>query len=151
MSYNQMPQQGFFQCARCGAPLQQNNPYCSSCGFMNQQQPYYPQQQSYYPQQPYYPGYPPQGFVDNRQYSGTAIAGFVISLVCLFFPIIALFYIGELLALVLSAVGMNDCAKNNKRGRGLGIAGLVISITFMVLVLIALLAADSIVRRSYYW
>jgi hypothetical protein len=98
----------------------------------NQGQPpqgYPPQQQGGYPQQQGYPqpGYPPQpqGYPPGYGYpyaapttSGMAIAGFVLSFFC------------ALLGIIFSAMAISEINQSNgmKTGKGLAIAGLVISI-----------------------
>ena len=84
----------------------------------NQQQGY--QYQYQYQQQQYNPQYQPQ-YVPQYQTppptSGMCIAGFVCSLVLF-----------GILGLVFSIVGINDCNKQGLGGKGLGIAGMIISI-----------------------
>ena len=67
--------------------------------------------------------------------SGSAIAGFVLSLVGIFFAAI----ICGTLGLIFSAMGMKASSSNNTiKGKGLAVAGLVISIIDVVFALIYL-------------
>ena len=67
---------------------------------------------------------------EQPPYSGLCVAGFVTALLGLF-PI----------DLILSIVGIVSCNKHGKRGKGLGIAGIIISILtgFVVIIMIAVL------------
>ncbi len=58
------------------------------------------------------------------KFSGFAIAGFVVSLVGLFIFAI----VGGVIGVIMSAFALKETKQNIKRGRGLAIAGLVISI-----------------------
>ena len=72
---------------------------------------------------------------------GMAVAGFVLS----FFFVI--------LGIIFSAVGLSQCSQRELRGKGLAIAGLVISIVslfFRILVLIAVLRLG-VSAFYYYW
>ena len=61
-------------------------------------------------------GYPQAGYSAPPQpYSGTAIAGFVVSLVGV-----------GVVGLILSVLGLKDTKNGQKRGRGLAVAGVVI-------------------------
>jgi hypothetical protein len=62
----------------------------------------------------------------SKQWSGFAIAGFVLSL---------LFYT-SVLGIIFSSIGLAATSKGKKRGRGLAIAGLVIGIVFIFFILI---------------
>jgi Domain of unknown function (DUF4190) len=120
-----------------GGPSPSEQPYAAPPGW-GQQQPYGQQQPS--GQQPwgnYHPGYgyyPPQGF------SGFAIAGFVCALVLFWF-----FGLGGILGVVFGILGIRQCARENRRGRGLAIAAIVIGglvIAFWVFVVIVGLATS---------
>lgn len=69
----------------------------------------------------------------KRKFSGMGIAGFVVSLVGLFFAAIVCGTIG----IILSSAAFGETKQGAKRGRGLAIAGLVVGIidviTFFVL------------------
>lgn len=71
--------------------------------------------------------------------SAMAITGFVIGLVALltsFLPFINNFsFVFGLLALIFSIVGLVGCVRGKKKGKGLAIAGLIISIIACVVVL----------------
>lgn len=90
-----------------------------------QQQPYtqYPQQQ--YPQyQPPQPGYPAYPYPPERRWNGLAIAGFVMS-----------FFI-SIVGLILSIIGYGQCKKNNEKGQGLALSGIIISAASIILFLL---------------
>jgi hypothetical protein len=114
---------GSFTCQQCGAPLaQQQGQQQGHPGPQLQQQAFPPQGAYPPPQQPY--GYPPgvQPGMPQRT-SGMAIAGFVLSFFC------------ALLGLIFSAVAMGEINRSGGTvgGKGLAIAGLVISIVNMIL------------------
>lgn len=93
------------------------------------QPPYY--QYSSYPQPQYQPPAPT---------SGMCIAGFVCSL--------ALFGV---LGLIFSIIGMKECNEKGLNGKGLGIAGLIISIVKMtLLVLYFTCLGCACTRYGYY-
>ena len=72
------------------------------------------------------PGYPhANANANNQSHNGSAIAGFVLSLVGLF-PLII---IGSIIGIICSSVALHGMSKSaNKKGEGLAIAGLVIGI-----------------------
>jgi drug/metabolite transporter (DMT)-like permease len=59
--------------------------------------------------------------MEEKQFSGFAIAGFVLS----FFWI---FLIPSILAIIFSAIGLHRTLKGERQGKGLAIAGLVMGI-----------------------
>ena len=83
------------------------------------------------------------GAVTHRPLSGPAVAGFILSIVALLGTSLNNYGITVilLLAFIFSGVGMNATV-NGKSGRGLGIAGLIISI-FAVLAVIGMTALHS--------
>jgi hypothetical protein len=78
------------------------------------------------------PGYLPPAPVrpQPRSFDGFAVAGFVTSLLCLI-PV----------ALILSIVALGRIKRNGTRGKGLAVAGLVISILSVLVVVAAVFAA----------
>ncbi|MBE6019891.1 MAG: zinc-ribbon domain-containing protein [Clostridiales bacterium] len=118
-------------CPRCGSEIQLSDPVCPKCGTRNvaympaqpEQQPYDQQyRQSYFPQPTYYVAPP------ANPSNGMAIAGFILSLIfapwCLFFALFSLFTI---LGMIFSIIGLSKSKQLNGSGRGLAIAGIVIS------------------------
>lgn len=87
-------------------------------GYPQQQGGGYPQQQQPYGQQ----GYPPQGYGNPNagKIPGTVIAGFILAFLC------------PLIGLILCAVGLGE-AKRRGAGEGLAIAGIVISLAWLLL------------------
>ena len=83
---------------------------------------------------------PQQGYWQQPVQTGTngfSIAGLVLSLVSIFlgFTIVL-----PILGIVFSAIGMSKAKKIGGTGRGMGIAGLVISIILLVIYLIVVIA-----------
>ena len=70
---------------------------------------------------------------------GMGIAGFVISLVSLFFDDMWLMGIGSVLALIFSAIAMGKYNKEKHKNKGLAIAGFIISIILLGVIAIDLL------------
>jgi len=68
---------------------------------------------------------------ENKEFSVWAIAGFVLS----FFGIFAV------LGLTFSIVGLSQTKNNQRRGRGLAIAGLIISIIVLIITVFAWIAS----------
>jgi hypothetical protein len=114
-------------CNFCGNPVKGNEKFCTSCGAaiapspnqMNQQQP---AQQN---QQVGFNGQPVNNNVQTGKTTGTAIGGFVCSMVGL----IILPFIMGILGLSLSVSGLNHIKTfPQDKGKGLAIAGIVIGI-----------------------
>ena len=113
-------------CTNCGAEISEGYAFCEKCGTPVEGGT--PQAQPI-PQ--------PQVVVNNvapttSQSNGMAIAGFVTSLVN------AILCCGgiSLISLILSIVGCVNAKKYNGNGKGLAIAGIIISAIFMVIGLI---------------
>ena len=86
-----------------------------------------PQQQPGYPPapQPPYPGYtPPQGMPQASQTNGLAIGSFICGLV-------GCFAITPLIGLILGFLGLKDAGKKGGSGRGLAIAGILLSLLWI--------------------
>lgn len=74
----------------------------------------------------------------EEQKNGMAVAGFVLALVALFFGWIPfLGWAAWLLGLIFSGIGLSKANKVNGKGKGLAIAGLVISLIGIALLLFA--------------
>ena len=95
-------------CKICGCEIPEGSTFCPRCGsdvetseFVAQEQP-----------------------AQVRKYSGKAIAGFVLSLVGILISAIPCGIAG----IILSVLGMKETGANGKKGKGLAIAGLAVSI-----------------------
>lgn len=118
-------------CNKCGKEIPEGKTVCTHCGASQTvQQPYYPQ-----PQQ--------QIVVTSpvAESNGSATAGFVLSLIGLFFSIA---FILQLLGLILSIVGIVKAGSVHGKGRGMAIAGLVLSLLGFVpgILLISMMASS---------
>ena len=123
------------------APAAPNSPYPGTApaasvlrypggGAVPPQTPYNPYMQGGQPNgQPGWSGsygsVPPEA---NRKYNGLAIAGFICS------------FLVSLLGLILSIVGLNQIKKQGGKGKGLAIAGIIISAVGMVIQVILVIA-----------
>lgn len=130
-------------CSSCGSEIQDGQAFCPTCGAPVSGTVVQPSPQAYEPA-------PPPILIATQQpknSNGIAIAGFVLSLVTLFFcwlPYIP--FITGLLALIFSIVGI---AKKNASLKGLAIAGLVISImTALFASLILSLGVNSYLKKA---
>ncbi len=101
-------------CRNCGAQIDDAAAVCPNCGVATNANP-----------APYYGGAAPA----PAQSNGLAIAGFVLSLLGF-----------NVIALILSAVGLAQSKKLNGNGKGLAIAGIVISsisvVGFIILLIV---------------
>ena len=100
----------------------------------------YPQQGAPYQQ----PGYMP--YIDTRKTSGMGVAALVVSLVGLFlFGIPVVGIITEVLAIIFGGVCISQCNRQpmEYKGKGLGIAGLVIGIILLAILVIVLIVAGA--------
>lgn len=98
-------------CSNCGAQIDDQSRFCDLCGT------------------PVTPGSQPVVTVETDQekppFSGFCIAGFIM-------PFLFLGAIG----LPLSLIGFFECKKNGKRGKGLGIAGIILNALNIVEVIV---------------
>lgn len=138
-------------CKHCGAQIEDTTAFCPNCGTnvsddaVSSSAPE-PQYNAYQPEQPAQPVQPAQyqpyqdyqnpGIYPEAKLNGLAVAGFVVSLVSMFFC-----GISSIVGLILSIVGMSQIKNSIKagvpqRGNGLAIAGLVIGIIGTVFILI---------------
>ena len=106
-------------CKNCGAQIDDQSRFCDLCGA-----PVDVQTES-----PIIPAAQPEVTVEADQekqpFSGFCIAGFIM-------PFLFLGAIG----LPLSIIGVFDCKKNGKRGKGLGIAGIILNALNIVEVIV---------------
>lgn len=124
-------------CQKCGTQLDENN-VCPNCGTKASGSIYSkPLQKDNY-SNPY-----------ADVYSGKSIAGFVVSLIgLLLFPIPC-----GILGLIFSGLGMRETDKyysyDARKGRGLAIAGIVISIIDIVFGIINLITISNILSKLF--
>ena len=98
-------------CSKCGTQLADDATFCPYCGTSTNPAPMYPA--GYYPPQPA----PAPQYKSN----GCAIAGFVLAF---FMPFIGF---------ILSIIGISKAKECGGNGKGLAIAGLVISLLLLIL------------------
>ena len=98
-------------CPNCGFKNEEGSVYCANCGTNMKVRTTIV--------------YPNEETVNNEKYNPWAIAGFILSLVNI---LIGATFIPGVLGLIFSAMGNSQIANNGGKGRGLAIAGLVISI-----------------------
>ena len=119
-------------CRICGYELPENAQFCSRCGTHVETSEFVPTAEESTPAEP-------------AKYSGKAIAGFVIALVGIMISAIPCGIIG----IVFSVLGKKETVELNKKGKGLAIAGLVISILDIVLGVINVINVMG--TMSYYF
>lgn len=130
------PAQPYAQNGQAPQSGQPSQPYSQPS--YTQQQPY--AQSPYTQPNPYTRPYPAYGAVppyENQSYNGFAIAGFV----CSFFV--------ALVGLILSIIGLNQIKKQGGKGKGLAIAGIIISAAQFVIWII-LIVLFAIAGVSYF-
>ena len=128
--------------------------------YSDQPQPYYSQPPQAYsqPQPPYY-GQPQINYNYNpisRQSNGPATTGFVFALISIFLgwiPFIG--WVFWILGLVFSIVGLATSGRRGGAGRGLGIAGVIISAVDLIVIIVVsvtLIATYNYFSfNPYYW
>ena len=84
----------------------------------------------------WWPQSPPQGFVPVTRTNGLAIASLVLG-------ILWLFWLGSLVGLVLGLVALKQIKGRNQGGRGIAIAGVVLSVLGLVVFVIAIIVGAS--------
>lgn len=100
-------------CKNCGKQIPEGQTVCPGCGAQNAQPSYsQPQQQIIVN-------------AGNNKTNGMATAGFTLALIGCFFSIA---FILQLLGLIFSIVGLVKSGQLEGKGRGMAIAGLVLSI-----------------------
>ena len=102
-------------CRNCGKQINDEFKYCPFCGTATTPTTMGTQEQS--PAQAQTPASP-------KKNNGFAIAGFVLSLVSIYFG--AFFCVTPALGLIFSILGLTSC-KDENTGRGLSLAGIIIS------------------------
>lgn len=117
-------------CPKCGANNAEDSKFCVACGAQIEKVDNAEQEVVQTPVTETEPATPAK-----TKMNGSAIAGFVLSLVGIFFAAI----ICGTLGLIFSSVAMKATSSNNAvKGKGLAVAGLVISIIDVVFALIYL-------------
>ena len=140
-------------CSNCGMPAEPGQRFCMSCGSkLSEAAPTYtaapepapapqPAPQPAPAPQPVYQQAPQSSYAQpagEAPMSGMCIAGFITSLLGLF-P----------LNLIFSIVGVVGCKKKGLRGKGLGVAGIIISIIEFVLIILLFFATIGIGIVAY--
>jgi hypothetical protein len=97
--------------------------------------PQVPQPQPPYPPVPYYQAH------TEPSTDGFAITGFVLAMVSIF---TFWMFLPPLLGIVFSAIGMSRTKNGKRKGRGLAVAGLVVSIIVSVGLTVWIIAAASV-------
>lgn len=113
-------------CQNCGYEIPEGSIYCEKCGspVAAPQQPVAPVGSA--PVQNNQVVYPNATITTApRKTNGLAIAGFVLSIVSIFFCCGGI--VTALPGLILSIIGLKDINKNGEDGKGLAIAGIIIS------------------------
>ena len=86
----------------------------------------------------------------EKKFSAMGIVGFILSLVSLF---VGLYGTVALAGIIFSAIGIKQCGTGAFKGKGMAIAGLVISIISLVLTLISLIFVGALIgaMSSFPW
>ena len=130
-------------CKNCGSEIKEGSLYCEKCGSPVDSAPVVNQALTTYPSQPTYQGVP-------NKTNSLAIAGFIVSLVSLVCCTPA-----AVISLILSIIGLNESKKCANEGKGLAIAGIVISaiaLLFLILIIcIYAIGIFSIYDTPYYY
>lgn len=140
------------KCNSCGAEVSDANDFCPHCG--HAMDPASPAAEgggrspaaqkmnppaSPYPPQGYYPPTPPQVIVTANQQkptNGLTVAGFVCTLASLFLPFSMIL---SILGMIFGAVGLSRAKNLNGAGKGLAIAGIILSIPTLILGVLVIL------------
>ncbi len=131
-------------CKNCGAQINDNEKFCSSCGQKIEEASFGTSEQSNeqsntdagamnYNQNIYYQ---PQ----NQPTSGMAVASLVLGIVGIFISWFTLL-VPSILGIIFGAVAIKQCSEKNLNGRGMAIGGLVCSLIIVVIAVIAIIAA----------
>ena len=106
-------------CSNCGAQIDDQSRFCDLCGTPVEVQTETPAVPASQPEES------AKANQEKQPFSGFCIAGFIMPF--LFFGAIGL---------PLSIIGVFDCKKNGKRGKGLGIAGIILNALNIVEVIV---------------
>ncbi len=129
-------------CSKCGANIPNDAKFCPECGAKAAVFPGKTQTGA----NPSYqtPERKPWEEMPPAPSNGFAIAGFVLSLVAIFlFP----YFIVQILALIFSGIGLSRADRLNGSGKGLAIAGIVISIILLIIAIIVW----AIIGTTVFW
>ena len=117
-------------CKICGCEIPEGSNFCPRCGSDTKTTEFVAQEQP----------------APAQKFSGKAIAGFILSLIGIFISAIPCGIVGT----ILSALGMKETTSKNKKGRGLAIAGLVVSIIDIVFGVYAVINTMSALSSYYF-
>ena len=135
------------KCSKCSAELEDNAKFCSQCGApVGDDYVQHEQAQTQYQSQPQGQ---PQGNAQSQtqgnttyvyqRTNGFAIAGFVLS-----------FFVA-ILGIIFSAIALKQISDRGEGGKGLAIAGLVLSIVWICVALVLLMAGACTLSSLYFW
>ena len=114
-------------CPGCGNKIEENNKFCYKCGMKLDNSLTYSENNTQNNDSNI-------KVYDLRGTNGFAIAGFVISLVSIFFDC----GLTSPISLILSIIGLSKIKKGNEKGKGFAIAGIIISALTIGFIIIAL-------------
>lgn len=144
-------------CGNCGAQLEDSTQYCPYCGSRfegeTRQSGTQPQSAPQYTAQTQYTNPVASPSAAGRKTNGFAVAGFVLGLVSIVLTWCCCFPITPILGIVFSAMALSQIPKTGEDGKGIAVAGLVISILCIVLPLVFFvvgLSADLFDAYGYY-
>ena len=147
-------------CGNCGAQLEDGAQYCPYCGSrfegetrQSESTDAQTQPVPHYTTQPRYATPVVQPSQASRKTNGFAVAGFVLGLVSVVLSWCCCFPLLPILGIVFSAMALSQIPKTGEGGKGLAVAGLVVSIlciVFVALLFIIGLSADLIDTYAYY-
>lgn len=127
-------------CGNCGAQLEDGAQYCPYCGSRFEGETRQPestgmqtQSAPQYTTQTQYTNPVASPSAESRKTNGFAVAGFVLGLVSIVLSWCCCFPITPILGIIFSAVALSQIPKTGEGGKGLAVAGLIISILCIVL------------------
>ena len=144
---NPAEEKTMMKCSKCSAELEDNAKFCPQCGApVGDDYVQHEQAQTQYQSQPQGQ---PQGNAQSQtqgnttyvyqRTNGFAIAGFVLS-----------FFVA-ILGIIFSAIALKQISDRGEGGKGLAIAGLVLSIVWICVALVLLLAGACTLSSLYFW
>lgn len=111
-------------CSKCGKEFKEEAQFCPYCG-----------------QNIAMPSSFCEGYKEEK-YNVCAIVGFVLSLVSLF---ISIYGIVNIVAVIVSAIGLKQIKETNESGSGLAIAGIIIGAISVAITLVVLVIFGSLI------
>ena len=118
-------------CHKCGLKIDEQDNYCKHCGVLV---PKFKEEKIILAEEQ----------IEKKKYSGHAIAGFVLSIL----GMSSFGLICGILGIIFSSFGIRETASKELRGKGLSIAGLVVSIV-AVLYNIAMIVVALVLKGQY--